>query len=111
MRALLQQDVRACCERHGIVVVAYGSFGCGHLFSHPTVEAAAASEGVPQSVALLRWALKRGMCVIPKSVHAHRLQEVCPERVLADTLSDRAMQVLDTLQDGKKFCWDPSGIL
>ena len=49
--------------------------GCGELLREPVVAAAAARLGCTPAQALLAWNLRRGACVVPKSVTAERIEE------------------------------------
>ena len=60
---------------------------------------------------LLRWGLQHGCAVIPKSVHADRIQQCSPQQLLTWQLPDQAMARLDALEDGHKYCWDASRIV
>lgn len=65
------------CQRHGILVQAYGSLLCGQeeaLANKALVELAAA-RGRPVAQVLLQWGLGRGFQVIPKSVDPVRMKE------------------------------------
>mmetsp|Transcript_21903 Transcript_21903/g.52115 ORF Transcript_21903/g.52115 Transcript_21903/m.52115 type:complete len:326 (+) Transcript_21903:123-1100(+) len=76
------------CERQGIQVTAFHSFGgqslleLGNelakttpaLLEHPTVREVAEKHELSTAQVLLRWALERGATVIPKSINPERLQ-------------------------------------
>eukprot|EP00198_Chlamydomonas_reinhardtii_P010093 XP_001699430.1 aldo-keto-reductase-like protein [Chlamydomonas reinhardtii] len=67
----------------------------------------------PAAEVLLRWALQEGCAVIPKSVRPERLAEWTEPQLLgADWgLSGEQMAALAAMEDGHKYCWDPSGIV
>ena len=60
---------------------------------------------------LLRWGLQSGCCVIPKSVQRQRIQQVTWQQLSGWSLPPHHMQALDGLEDGHKYCWDPSTVL
>lgn len=56
--------------------------------------------------------LQSGCVVIPKSVHPERLAEWGEGHLLgADWgLGPRHMAALEAMEDGHKYCWDPSPV-
>jgi len=85
-----QADLREYCEREGIVLQAYSSLGGqdgskakwatlgGHLLESPPVLAAAAAHAEQEATAaqvLLRWALQKGLAIVPKSASEARMAE------------------------------------
>lgn len=59
---------------------------------------------------LLRWGLQRGFAVIPKSVHKEYIGDFTETALLSWELSTEDMTELDSLEDGQRYCWDPSGV-
>lgn len=107
-----RRELRRLCTQHGIAVVAYASLGCGDLLAHPAVGAVAAEVGRSPAQVLLRWALQSGCAVIPKSVQPKRLAEWGEGDLLgADWgLGPQHMAALEAMEDGHKYCWDPSPV-
>jgi diketogulonate reductase-like aldo/keto reductase len=54
---------------------------------------------------LIRWAIQRGMVVIPKSVNKNRIIENFS--VFDFDISDSLMSKLDVLNESFVTCWDP----
>ncbi|PNW85976.1 hypothetical protein CHLRE_03g201327v5 [Chlamydomonas reinhardtii] len=108
-----RRELRQLCKQEGIAVVAYASLGCGDLLTAPPVRRAAAAVARSPAQVLLRWALQEGCAVIPKSVRPERLAEWTEPQLLgADWgLSGEQMAALAAMEDGHKYCWDPSGIV
>lgn len=104
----LQVTLRTFCKDAKIAVVAYASFGCGHLLAHPKVVLWSERENVAPAVLLLRWALDHNMCVIPKSENPQRIQAMSPAVVLSQSLSAGARAELEGIPQARKFCWDPA---
>ncbi|KAF2456302.1 putative NAD(P)H-dependent D-xylose reductase xyl1 [Lineolata rhizophorae] len=84
---LVQQPLVDLCQKNGIAITAYSSFGpqsflelmdkAGKvplLFEHPLIKGLAAKYGKNEGQVLLRWATQRGLAVIPKSKNAGRLR-------------------------------------
>ena len=105
-----QRSLRRACEEMGVRVVAYASLGGGELLGDATVRAVAAAEGRTPAQVLLRWALDKGAAVLPKSVRPGRVAEQAEPRLLGWSLSEAGTAALDAMEDGHKYCWDPSGI-
>ncbi|KLU82015.1 NAD(P)H-dependent D-xylose reductase [Magnaporthiopsis poae ATCC 64411] len=86
---LVQPNLVAMLQEHGIVVTAYSSFGpqsfielgnpkCQKveaLFTHPTVVKIAEKHKRTPAQVLLRWATQRNIVVIPKSNSVERLSQ------------------------------------
>ncbi|MEV5961972.1 aldo/keto reductase [Kribbella sp. NPDC051952] len=63
------------CEAAGIVAQAYSPLGTGRHLDDPVVaRIASATDHTPAQV-LIRWAIQKGLSVIPKSVHRERIVE------------------------------------
>lgn len=70
-------DLLECCEHFGVKLEAWGPFAEGGrgIFSDPVLSQCAQAHGKTTAQVMLRWAVQRGVIVIPKSVHAERIQE------------------------------------
>jgi 2,5-diketo-D-gluconate reductase A len=91
-RALLE----ACTQRE-VVLEAYSPLTTGtHLRDSRLAEIAERHDRTPAQV-LLRWAVQRGIPVIPKSTRRERIEENA--RIFDFTLSDPDMQALDSLDE------------
>jgi diketogulonate reductase-like aldo/keto reductase len=102
---LQQRELRALCERHGIVVEAYSPLTKGKRLDHPVVaDIAGRVERSPAQV-LLRWALQRGLVVLPKSTRPERIAENAA--IFEFVLDDDALARLDGLDEGLVTGWDP----
>jgi hypothetical protein len=56
------------------------------------------------------WVHCAGCCVIPKSVHAEYIRQFSEQELLSWTLTVAEMAALDALEDGQKYCWDPTNV-
>ncbi|GIL83834.1 hypothetical protein Vretifemale_12568 [Volvox reticuliferus] len=106
-------ELRQLCKQEGIAVVAYASLGCADLLNHPTVTRVAAEVRRTPAQVLLRWALQGGCAVIPKSVRPERIAEWREDLLLGGDwrLSQEQVTALEGLEDGHKYCWDPSAVM
>ena len=104
---LQQRDVRAACERHGIVVQAYSPLTKGMRLDHPVVVEVARRVGRTAAQVLLRWALQHDLVVLPKSSRQERIAE---NLALFDfELTQEDMARFDALEEGLVTGWDPRG--
>jgi diketogulonate reductase-like aldo/keto reductase len=83
------------CRRHGVVLEAYSPLTRGRDLAHPTITGIAARLGRTPAQVLLRWAVQRGIPVIPKSVRRERILENA--RVFDFALGDGDLRALDAL--------------
>lgn len=133
-----QPELLETCQEMGVTAVAYSPLGCGELLSHPVVVDAGERLGCTPAQTLLAWNLRRGTGVVPKSVSADRIAENGGEEMWAaveawDRLkrseeeegdwmtcsaeekeemaaAREAFRRLDALDDGTRYCWDPSAV-
>ena len=65
------------------------------------------SKGQSPSQILLSWALQKGFSVIPKSTNPDHIKE---NITLEKALDDEEMKMLDNLEKGHKYCWNPERV-
>jgi 2,5-diketo-D-gluconate reductase A len=87
------------CHRHGIVPEAYSPLGTGRHLSNKKVRAVAERVNRTPAQVLLRWCLRHGVPVIPKSTHRERIAENAA--IFDFELSEADMAELDTLDKTK----------
>jgi diketogulonate reductase-like aldo/keto reductase len=83
------------CRRHGVVLEAYSPLTRGRNLAHPTITGIASRLGHTPAQVMLRWAVQRGIPVIPKSVRRERIVENA--QVFDFTLGDDDLAALDAL--------------
>ncbi|MFF0342319.1 aldo/keto reductase [Kribbella sp. NPDC004875] len=89
-RALLEAS-----EAANIVLQAYSPLGTGRHLGDPAVARVAESVGRTPAQVLIRWAIQKGLSVIPKSTHQNRIKENFD--VFGFELDDAAVAALDAL--------------
>lgn len=57
---------------------------------------------------LLKWSLQQGVAVIPKSIQEAHINEFAPSHFEGWELTPDDLQMIHSLDDNHKFCWDPS---
>ena len=83
------------CEEAGIVAQAYSPLGTGRHLGDPVVDRIASAAGRTPAQVLIRWAMQKGLSVIPKSTHQERIQENFG--VFDFELDDDSIAALDAL--------------
>jgi diketogulonate reductase-like aldo/keto reductase len=89
-RALLD-----ACRRHGIILEAYSPLARGRNLAHPTISQIASRLDRTPAQVVLRWAIQRGIPVIPKSVRRERIASNA--QVFDFALGDDDLHALDAL--------------
>jgi diketogulonate reductase-like aldo/keto reductase len=110
---LVQRDLLEYCTKEGIVVMAYCSLGAGDkkLLEHKVVVSLAEKYKKTNAQILLRWAVQKGMVIIPCSTQKSHIEENMD--VFTWALSEVDTAVLDALDCGKRGAWkgkDPDTI-
>ncbi len=72
---LIQQELRAFNEQHGIATEAWSPIARGKVLDDPAVRRVAEEVGQAPSQVVLRWHIQRGDIVFPKSSHRDRMVE------------------------------------
>ena len=94
-----QRETRAFHEQHGIATEAWSPLGQGQLLADPAVTALAEKHGKSAAQVLLRWHLKKGNIVIPKSVTPSRIRENFD--VFGFDIDDADVAALDALDSSE----------
>ncbi|XP_075440473.1 glyoxal reductase-like isoform X2 [Ascaphus truei] len=94
------------CRENGVHLQAYSSLGCGALLGREEVKRVAQGHGRTPSQVLLRWALRQGVGVIPKSSDPRRVEENF--RVWEFELSKEEAEELRGNGGEERYCWDPT---
>jgi diketogulonate reductase-like aldo/keto reductase len=128
---LYQRDLLDFCASKGIVIEAYSPLTKGARLNDPKLVAVAKkySSGEPKPAPsrsrlplvdklfprpetkstaqiLIRWALQRGLVVIPKSANRARIFENADVFNFEITADD--MRLLDSFNENLRTCWDPT---
>jgi 2,5-diketo-D-gluconate reductase A len=90
-----RRELLATCEKLGVALEAYSPLTRARDLAHPVIaEVAGRVERTPAQV-MLRWAVQRGVTVIPKSTHRERIVE--NSRIFDFSLAESDMAALDGL--------------
>ncbi len=85
------------CEERDVAIEAYSPLGTGQHLADEKVGEIAGRLGRTPAQVLVRWAVQRGLVVLPKSTHRERIEENA--QVFDFTLSDDDMAALDALDE------------
>jgi diketogulonate reductase-like aldo/keto reductase len=105
---LYQRELLEFCRARGITLTAYCPLTHGDKLDHPVVADIGRRHGKTGAQVLLRWALQHGVCAIPKSGKAKRIEENA--RLFDFSLDASDMKRLDGLDEGYRTSWDPSRV-
>jgi diketogulonate reductase-like aldo/keto reductase len=83
------------CEDAGVIAQAYSPLGTGRHLGDPVVARIASATGRTPAQVLIRWAIQKGLSVIPKSTHRDRIEENFD--VLDFELDEQSVSALDAL--------------
>jgi diketogulonate reductase-like aldo/keto reductase len=83
------------CEDAGVVAQAYSPLGTGRHLGDPVVGRIASATGRTPAQVLIRWAIQKGLSVIPKSTHPERIEENFA--VFDFDLDEESVSALDSL--------------
>ncbi|KPV44532.1 aldo/keto reductase [Alicyclobacillus ferrooxydans] len=106
---LTQVEVRDYCDRHDIRVEAWSPLMRGKLLNDPTVTKIAEAHEKSAAQVILRWDLDHGIITIPKSTHAHRIQENA--NVFDFTLTPDEIAALDALNTNERTGPNPDELI
>ena len=100
-----QKDLLDYCDSKNIIVEAYSPLVHAKRMDEERLVAISEELGKTPAQILIRWAIQRGMVVLPKSVNESRIIENFA--VFDFDISDSVMKRLDDLDERYVTCWDP----
>ena len=100
-----QKELLEYCNSKNIVIEAYSPLVHAKRMDEPRLVSISEEMGKTPAQILIRWAMQRGMVVLPKSVNQGRIVENFS--VFDFEISDSLMKRLDDLDETFVTCWDP----
>ena len=100
-----QKELLEYCNSKNIVIEAYSPLVHAKRMDEPRLVSISEEMGKTPAQILIRWAIQRGMVVLPKSVNEGRIIENFS--VFDFEISDSLMKRLDGLNESFVTCWDP----
>ena len=108
-----QTELVQYCQQNNIHVQAYSSLGQAGaespLYQEDIIKNIAELLSVTPAQVLLRWGLQKGYTIMPKSVTPGRIKENID--INHFKLSIEQMNLIDSLENGQKYTWNPETIL
>jgi 2,5-diketo-D-gluconate reductase A len=99
-------QLRSFHNERGIATEAWSPLGRGRILDDPVIGEIAESIGRTPAQVVLRWHVQLGNIVIPRSVHASRIEENF--RIFDFELDDEAMRAIEQLDEGERIGPDPA---
>ena len=100
-----QKDLLDYCNSKNIIIEAYSPLVHAKRMDEERLVAISEEMDKTPAQILIRWAMQRGMVVLPKSVNESRIIENFA--VFDFEISDSLMKRLDDLDERYVTCWDP----
>jgi diketogulonate reductase-like aldo/keto reductase len=105
---LYLKDLLDFCNSHKIQLEAYSPLTKGHKLDDQKLLDIAAKYSRSPAQILIRWALQKGVVVIPKSSTKERILENAT--VFDFEISPEDMKLLDSFDENLRTSWDPSTV-
>ena len=100
-----QKELLDYCNSKNIIIEAYSPLVHAKRMDEPRLVSISEGLGKTPAQILIRWAIQRGMVVLPKSVNESRIIENFA--VFDFEITDSVMKRLDDLDERYVTCWDP----
>lgn len=102
---LNQTELVEYCEQKDIKVMAYSPLGNGKLLTNEALGKIAEKYQKTTAQIILRWAIERGVIVIPKSIHLERIKENMA--IFDFSLAQVDMETINQMNQDFRFGTDP----
>ncbi len=103
---LYLKDLLDFCNSHKIKLESYSPLTKGHKLNDPEFKLLASRYSKTSAQILIRWALQKGVVVIPKSSKKERIKENA--EVFDFSITPEDMKLLDSLNQNLHTSWDPT---
>jgi diketogulonate reductase-like aldo/keto reductase len=103
---LYLRELHDFCRAHQIQLEAYSPLTKGHQLNDQKLAEVARKYSKSPAQILIRWALQKGVVVIPKSTRKERIKQNA--EVFDFAISKGDLSVLDSFDQGLRTSWDPS---
>ncbi len=105
---LYLKDLQEFCKSHKIVLESYSPLTKGYKLKDPKLKNIASGYSRTPAQILIRWALQKGVVVIPKSSKKERIKENA--EVFDFEITPEDMNLLDSFNQNLRTSWDPSTV-
>ncbi|MCP9200880.1 aldo/keto reductase [Gramella sp. GC03-9] len=97
---LIQQDLIDHCQNRGIQYQAWSPLMRGKILDNEVLKEIGQKYQKTAAQVILRWAIQKGVCVLPKSVHKERIRE--NSQIFDFKLSAGDMESINSLENGTR---------
>ncbi|MDH4222862.1 MAG: aldo/keto reductase [candidate division Zixibacteria bacterium] len=105
---LYLKDLLDFCNSQKIQLESYSPLTKGHKLNDPKLKSSASKYCRTPAQILIRWALQKGVVVIPKSSKKERIKENA--EVFDFSITPEDMKVLDSFNQNLHTSWDPTTV-
>lgn len=105
---LYLKDLQEFCNSNKIVLESYSPLTKGYKLGDPKLGELASKYSRTPAQILIRWALQKGVVVIPKSSRKQRIKENAA--VFDFEIAPEDMKLLDSFNQNLRTSWDPSTV-
>jgi diketogulonate reductase-like aldo/keto reductase len=105
---LQQPDLRAFCDKNGIVIEAYSPLAHGYGLNNSTLQEVAKKYNKTSAQIMIRWCLENNMIPLPKSTTKKRIIENF--NVFDFGIDTLDMKRLAKLDENHRTCWNPTHV-
>jgi len=105
---LNQQELIDCCSKKDIVLEAYSPLTHANKLDDDKLVSIAKKYGKSPAQVMLRWAVQKGIVVIPKSSNEGRIKENFT--IFDFEISDDDVAEMDSWNENARYCGDPTGM-
>ena len=105
---LYLKELHEFCNSHKIVLESYSPLTKGYKLDDPKLGELASKYSRTPAQILIRWALQKGVVVIPKSARKERILENAA--VFDFEITPEDMKLLDSFNQNLRTSWDPSTV-
>lgn len=98
-------NITSFCQKHDIVVQAYGPLVRALKMKHPTIVELSDRYGCTPAQLMVRWSIQHGYIPLPKSVTKERIERNV--QIDAFEISNDDMKTMDNLDEYLVTDWDP----
>ena len=100
-----ESDLVEYCKENDIAVQAYAPLACGAVLDEDIICVIATKYAKTPAQIALRWAIQKGLSVIPKSVHADRIHANAD--IFDFEIEEEDMAIIDTMNRNRHFVEKP----
>ena len=105
---LYLKDLQEFCNSHKIVLESYSPLTKGYKLNDPKLAEIGSKYSKTPAQILIRWALQKGVVVIPKSSRKERIKENAA--VFDFEITPEDMKLFDSFNQNLRTSWDPSTV-